>query len=70
MVLIKTQEDQSSGIVMIDQDQRILEFKEKVSGKLGSYSSAGIYVMNNEVFSHMPSKESFSLEYNLFLVFL
>jgi len=66
IVLSKLKNDQSSGIVILDQDKRIVEFKEKAELTRGTYSSAGIYLMEQEIFQIMKNKMVFSLEYDIF----
>ncbi len=80
IVLSKSSLDQSNkdyGYIVLDDLQRIINFNEKSSNiqsldqlKLTSNSgqlmNAGIYIMNKEIFSHMPNRDKFSLEYDLF----
>lgn len=62
------------GHVTLDNKQRITNFNEKLSNKqpLDKMSNndklinAGMYLMNKEIFSLMPNRDIFSLEYDLF----
>ncbi len=54
------------GSVEIDNNGKILAFKEKISVKKRGLVSAGIYLMNNDIFKHMPNKDNFSIEYDFF----
>lgn len=53
------------GAVSLDNSLRIIGFNEK-SGVNNTLISAGIYIMQKDIFSHMPEKRVFSLEYDLF----
>jgi len=53
------------GSVVLDNLQRIMSFNEKLKNN-EQLINAGIYIMNKEIFSHMPNKKKFSLEYDLF----
>lgn len=79
IVLSKSSLDQSNkdyGSVVLDNLQRITNFNEKLSNtnQLNHNAvsngeqlmNAGIYLMNKEIFSLMPKKDKFSLEYDLF----
>lgn len=66
MVLARSKAVQDFGNVMLDSSQRITSFKEKVACKDECLINAGIYIMQKEVFSYMPDKNHFSLEYDLF----
>lgn len=79
IVLSKSSLDQSNkdyGYVTLDDLQRITNFNEKSSNtdQLNREAinngerlmNAGIYLMNKEIFSHMPNGDKFSLEYDLF----
>ena len=66
LVLSKSDDISDFGSVLIDENSRILSFREKVSEKSGGLISAGIYVFNKEIKNHKPEKNSFSLEHDLF----
>lgn len=66
MVLTRSQEGEDYGNVALDDSQNIISFKEKVDNKGECLINAGVYVMQNEIFSYMPDETNFSLEYDLF----
>ena len=66
IVLIMKKDNIGCGLVKIDNDSKIVEFKEKAVGNPKSLISAGIYMMDKSVFKYMPSDDSFSLENDLF----
>lgn len=66
MVLNKISDSSGYGNVKLGDDDRVLEFAEKDSGKKTGLISAGIYFMNKDIFSYMPKQNTFSLEYDLF----
>jgi len=66
VALIKTRHNQNCGKVILDRNQRIVEFDEKGKSQAESFSSAGSYLMEKEIFSMMGDKKIISLEYDLF----
>ncbi len=66
MALVRTKAAQDFGSVILDDSQRIMSFKEKVASRDECLINAGIYLMQKDIFSLMPDKNSFSLEYDLF----
>jgi len=54
------------GIVRLDYANRIIRFREKVTGEVGGFINGGVYFMRSDIFGCMPNKASFSLEYELF----
>ena len=66
VALSKPGDDQNSGVVILDRRERIVRFNEKVKPVKGSRRSAGIYLMDREIFRRMGARRSFSLEYDLF----
>ncbi len=52
--------------VEINNSGKISAFKEKMPIKKRGLVSAGIYLMNNNIFKHMPDKDNFSIEYDFF----
>lgn len=66
MALVRTKAAQDFGSVVLDDSQRITSFMEKVVSKDECLINAGIYLMQKDVFSFMPNKNRFSLEYDFF----
>lgn len=74
MVLSQSSSTSDYGTVTLNNLQQIINFNEKDSNvydkKLISndkkFINAGIYLMRRDIFSHMPDKDIFSLEYDLF----
>jgi len=66
MALVRAEDAQSFGRVILDNSQRILSFKEKAGGIDEGLINAGIYLMQKEILSYMPDEDSFSLEYDFF----
>lgn len=65
LVITESKETEDYGGIMVDDGERILNFKEKQ--KKGSlFISAGIYCFDKEIFQLMPAENKFSLEYDLF----
>ncbi len=54
------------GVVAINEDRRIVGFREKAPCAAECFVNAGIYLMQEDIFAAMPARESFSLEYDLF----
>ena len=68
IALSKLENDRSRGVVILDRDERIVKFKEKVESVKGSYCNIGIYLMKQEIFQIMENNKAFSLEYDMFPV--
>lgn len=66
MALAKTDDAGDYGAVELEKDGRIVSFKEKFLKKESGLANAGAYLMKREIFSHMPERENFSLEQDLF----
>lgn len=54
------------GSVRLGKNMRILEFREKEKKNNEGFCSAGIYIMNKDIFNFMPKQAAFSLEYDFF----
>ena len=54
------------GEIMIDRKSKITCFNEKASNARGNFINGGVYLFNKSVFSIMPKKQKFSLEYDFF----
>lgn len=57
---------QDYGVLDVDADQRILGFREKNICREGDFINGGVYLMRRDIFSIMPDRDIFSLEYDLF----
>jgi NDP-sugar pyrophosphorylase family protein len=66
MALVRTKVAQDFGSVVLDGSQKIISFKEKVACGSECLINAGVYLMQKDIFSYMPDKNQFSLEYDLF----
>ena len=66
IVLVHSKTAQDYGSVILDDSQKITDFNEKVAGVSENLISAGVYLMESDIFSHMPAQSAFSLEYELF----
>lgn len=66
LVLCRTESTDDYGNVLLDKFNRIMDFQEKNSDSSIGIVSAGIYLMNQSVFSMLPDKSNFSLEIDFF----
>jgi len=66
VLLHRVQDSRDYGTVMLDEQQRIISFKEKTADRGEAFVNAGIYCMNRTVFSFMPACDKFSLEEDFF----
>ena len=66
MVLTRAETSKDYGFVAIDDLNKIISFKEKVKIQKDALVSAGIYLMQNEIFNYLPSQDCFSLEHDFF----
>lgn len=66
MLLAKNKQNKDCGGVRLDNSDRIVNFNEKGRVKNKDLVNAGIYLFNRMVFSLMPKRNKFSLEYDLF----
>jgi NDP-sugar pyrophosphorylase family protein len=67
LALSKCKSSDDVGLVRLNPNKRIIKFNEKLKSSCAKdYINCGIYVFNKKVFSYMPDKEIFSLEYDLF----
>jgi len=64
MALARRKRPSKSGCVEIDKEDRIVNFVEKEKG--AGLINAGYLIFSLEVFNHMPKKNKFSLEYDLY----
>ncbi len=54
------------GGITLDDSVRVTGFREKEKETAPRYVNAGIYCLNEDIFSFMPDDEAFSLEYDFF----
>lgn len=66
IVLTRPQHSNNYGVVALNKNNRIVGFSEKVDCQRDRYVNVGIYLMNRDMLNHMPDKEQFSLEYDVF----
>jgi len=66
IALVASSKDKNCGKVALDSKKRIISFAEKKASSVKSLDSAGIYLIDKELFSFMNSKKAWSLEYDLF----
>lgn len=66
MALVRSKESKDFGSVIMNESHEITCFKEKVLTENFCLINVGIYFMQKEIFSHMPSNSSFSLELDFF----
>ncbi len=66
ILLRKSKDNKDYGLITIDRRSEIIFFNEKGSFMRNSLINGGVYLFSKSVFSMMPKKEKFSLEYDLF----
>lgn len=66
IVLTSIERAMDSGVVQLDEDQKIISFSEKTSVNETCLVNAGIYIFNRTVFGQMSPGKKFSLEYDFF----
>jgi D-glycero-alpha-D-manno-heptose 1-phosphate guanylyltransferase len=66
MVVVEPKDRNDAGRVAVGDDQRIIGFEEKGSGRHGSYVNAGLYLLQRDILSLIPANVKCSLEYDLF----
>jgi len=66
MALAKNSQNKDCGLVELCSHNRIKSFNEKAESKNNGLVNAGIYLFRKEIFSFMPKRRSFSLEYDFF----
>lgn len=65
IVLTRPLSENAYGMVELDQDDRIVAFREKAKAREGSFINAGIYLAERGIFDLMPEAARFSLETDL-----
>ena len=66
LLVSRVQKGKDFGCLRLDEECQIVDFQEKNEGSGERLVNAGIYCFNQEVFSCMPDKKTFSLENDLF----
>ena len=66
IALLRAKETQDFGSVIINEKREIISFKEKVTNNSPCLVNAGVYLMQQEIFSYMPDMFQFSLENDFF----
>ncbi len=66
IVLVQSDDVKEYGSVKLDETNKIMSFREKVQDSTDSMISAGIYIMQSDIFSYMPGQNRFSLEKDVF----
>lgn len=66
MVLARSEASNDYGLITLDASNRITSFREKAVEVKDGLISAGIYLMQKDIFSYMPDKSCFSLECDFF----
>ena len=66
MVVLESENTDDCGLVMLDESERIISFKEKKRKHGSCHINAGIYLFQKEVVSFIPEDTKFSLEHELF----
>jgi len=67
MVIVGSEENKDSGNVILDNSQKIIQFQEnKQSKRKKAFTNTGIYFFKKDIFSLIPSRVNYSLEYSLF----
>ncbi len=65
LVLTKPLAENDYGVIEMDDQGKIVKFREKADAQAKGYINAGIYVMDRKIFRIMPDIKKFSLEYDL-----
>ena len=66
MVLAKVEDASRFGLVSIDNDGRVIAFREKPRQAVPGLVNAGVYVFEPEIFEHIPACGPSSLEEEVF----
>jgi NDP-sugar pyrophosphorylase family protein len=66
LTLARPQLGQDYGVIEMDDNQRIISFREKNQCHQNMFINGGIYFMERDIFDYMPAQDCFSLEYDLF----
>ena len=66
ILLRKTKTNKDYGAITIDRKSKITSFSEKNVSSRVNFVNGGVYLFSKTVFSEMPHKAKFSLEYDFF----
>lgn len=66
MMVARTAAGKDFGCLRLDDDGRIVDFREKIDGPEKPLVNAGIYCFDQDIFRRMPERKEFSLENDLF----
>lgn len=66
LALARPQSGQDYGVIELDDDQRIITFREKQECSKTMFINGGIYFMQRDIFDYMPAANRFSLEHDVF----
>ncbi|MFA5096764.1 MAG: sugar phosphate nucleotidyltransferase [Candidatus Omnitrophota bacterium] len=66
ILLRKAKPAKEYGLITLDSRSRICGFNEKASSSQRGFVNGGVYLFSKKVFSQMPGRARFSLEYDLF----
>ncbi len=66
VVIARAKDVSTFGKIFLDEDVKVLKFREKEPGEGGHGVNAGIYCFNEDVFLFMPDSKRFSLEHDVF----
>jgi len=65
LVLTRPLAESDYGVIDMNEECRITNFREKGDARRATFINAGIYVMDDDIFPMMPQAGRFSLEYDL-----
>ena len=66
MVVAESEKPKDVGLISLDSQHKVVRFEEKKKTNEKAYINAGIYLFEKSVFSRIPSRTNYSLEYDLF----
>ena len=66
ILLKKAKNSQDYGAVTIDRESKVTCYSEKNSGINSKFINGGVYLFSKNIFSQMPKRAEFSLEYDFF----
>jgi len=66
LVLSQAKERQDFGTVEIDNQQKVVAFKEKIKSDAAALLNAGVYCFEKDIFQYIPKQKKFSLEHDVF----